>query len=74
MNQKLRKDSTSGFRGVSMTASGKWVAYLNYKGRRVWTKTFDTKTQAAHTYNEKAIEYFGAFARLNIMPCSQIHP
>lgn len=66
-NQKRRCDSTSGYRGVSERSNGKWVAYINHNGKRIWTKTFSCKHDAAKAYNQKAVDVFGAFARLNFV-------
>lgn len=70
-NQKIRKDSTSGFKGVCLgnNKTNKWRAYISKKeGEK--TKQhhlgfFKTKEDAAKAYNKKAVELFGDFARLN---------
>ncbi len=67
-NVGLTKRNTSGFKGVSWEKSeNKWTA--NIRVDRVLKKIgrFHTKEEAAKRYNEKAKEYFGAFAVLNII-------
>lgn len=47
-NQRLRKDSTSGTKGVSFhKRTGKWQAYLNVGWRRRYLGLFDTAAEAA---------------------------
>ena len=70
-NQKLRKDSTSGFKGVSKNQSktNPWRAYINRKDgkktKQYHLGLFKTPEEAARAYNEKAKELFGDFAKLN---------
>lgn len=65
-NAPLRKDSTSGYKGVHwFERRGKWVAYINFQGKRVHLGYHDKKEDAAGAYNEAAKKYHGEFARLN---------
>lgn len=72
-NQKLRKDSTTGYKGVcaSKVKINPWRAYVNKKidgkSKQHHLGFFKTKEEAALAYNEKAKELFGEFARLNII-------
>ncbi len=56
-NSKLRKDSKTGFKGVSAKGD-KFIA-------RISLGTFETAEEAAAAYNQAAALYFGEFARLN---------
>lgn len=66
-NVGLRKDSTSGFKGVSFDKlKNKWKAYINIgEYGRQSLGYFTDKIDAAKAYNEAAIKYFGEFAGLN---------
>jgi hypothetical protein len=67
-NTKLRKDSTSGYKGVSWhKATKKWRARVNKDGHTVFTGYFDDITEAARAYNMAAQKLFGEFAELNKM-------
>lgn len=48
-NQNMRKDNTSGYRGVSYDLrSGKWLAYIQVKKKMVWLGKFKTPENADH--------------------------
>ena len=67
-NTVLRKDNTSGFKGVGWhKASGKWRTRINKDGVTVFSGFFHSKLEAAEAYNEQALELFGEYARLNII-------
>lgn len=61
-NAGLRKDNTSGFKGVSLTKSGRWCAQIQHRRSYYWLGTFDTPEEAAEAYAVKAKELKGAFA------------
>ena len=66
MNRGLRKDDTSGYKGVCWhQKTGKWAASIMHNGRREHMATFVDPKRAAAAYNERALEYFGEFAQLN---------
>ena len=62
-NARLRKDNTSGYKGVSSTVEGRWRAHI--RGNKVFIGCFGTPEEAARAYDKKAIELFGEFAKLN---------
>lgn len=65
-NVALRKDSTSGFKGVSYSKRvGKWRAYIQKDKQQIHLGFFNIKEEAAKTYNEAAKKAFGEFAWLN---------
>lgn len=68
MNTSLRKDSTSGYKGVSLNKpTGKWRAQLTVNGRRIHLGLFSTKEEVAEAYNKRAMSEFKEFANLNVL-------
>ena len=63
-NAKLRKDNTSGYKGVIKNGSG-WAARLWFNRKQINIGTYRTKEEAAKAYNQAAKVYFGEYARLN---------
>ena len=58
--------NTSGYKGVSWhSATGKWAAKIRHLQKDIWGGLFDIPTDAAHRYDELAIELFGEFALTN---------
>ena len=66
INQSIRKDNTSGYKGVS-PLRGKWQASLQHGGYQRYLGVFITKEEAALAYNKAALELFGDFAYLNVL-------
>lgn len=67
-NQKTRCNNTSGYKGVSWNdEKGKWVSRIHFNYKSHYIGSFNCKHEAARTYNKKALELFGEFARLNII-------
>jgi hypothetical protein len=64
MNQGPRSDNTSGYKGVGRTR-GRWRAYSQFAGVDISLGVFDTPEDAARSYDAKARELFGDFARTN---------
>jgi len=67
-NGLAHKDSSSQFKGVSLKKGRhKWVACIMQNGKLAHLGYFDNEIEAAKTYNTKAKELFGEFAKLNII-------
>lgn len=65
-NQALRSDSTSGFKGVTWHKQDrKWQAKIKANGKDYYLGQFEHPLDAAHAYNQAALEAFGEFAWLN---------
>jgi len=63
--------SSTGYKGIwQRTDTGKWRARIKVDGRFiVLGQAFSTAEDAARAYNDAAIRYFGAFAKLNQITC-----
>lgn len=65
-NMKIRKDNTSGYKGVIWHKhSKKWQANIKTAQGDLYLGVYDSKIEAASAYNIAARKYFGEFARLN---------
>ena len=65
-NQKLKKNNSSGFKGVHFPKDKKrWMAYITYEWKRRHIGYYDTAEEAARAYDVQATKLFGDFARLN---------
>lgn len=65
-NCAIRKDNTSGFKGVAFhKLTGKWQAYIRVNGRRIHLGNHTTKEQAADAYDTAAKMYHVDFASAN---------
>ena len=65
MSKRL-PNSSSKYRGVGLhKSSGKWRAYVSFKGKGFSLGLHNTPEDAAKAYNIKAKELFGKFAYLN---------
>jgi len=64
-NQKINKNNTSGYKGVSWNRNLQyWTANIKVN-RKHFVKYFKTKREAAIGYNKMMIKNFGEFALLN---------
>ena len=53
-----------GFKGVSFhKASNKFVAQISFQGKKLYLGGYDTPEQASLVYQQKAIHFYGEFAR-----------
>lgn len=67
-NSKSANGSSSKYKGVCWDKSRrKWLANITVDRKSIYIGRFKTEEEAALAYNEKAIELFGEFARLNII-------
>lgn len=65
MNQRP-KGGSSRFKGVSRcTGSDKWRCRIEGPFGTLWLGQYGTEELAAQAYNDKALELFGEFAKLN---------
>ena len=65
-NRKKQKNTKSIYKGVIWRKDRKvWVAKIMYNKHRIYLGSYKTQEEAGRAYNEKAIELFGEFAKLN---------
>lgn len=65
-NQRVYRNSTSGFKGVSFhKLTGKWHANIGHNGKTTYLGLHRTAEDAAIAYNEAARRLHGEFAKLN---------
>lgn len=62
-NRQVRRDSTSGLKGIKQAPSGRWRVRISTAIGRIFLGTFDTKEEAAIAYKNAAAEHHGEFAR-----------
>lgn len=64
-NSRTPKSNSTGYKGVSVAYGARYRAYINVNRRHIHLGIYSTSQAAARAYNEAALRYFGAFARLN---------
>jgi hypothetical protein len=65
-NQKCRKDSTTGYKGVGVqTHCPKYIVKIVYDGKRHSLGTYSDPIEAARVYDRKALEVYGEYAATN---------
>lgn len=62
-NANRRGYAASGFKGVTKTKGGRFIATINRNRKPEYLGTFDTPEQANAAYEKRAVEIHGAFAR-----------
>lgn len=68
-NGRCRQNNTTGFKGVNYQRKiKKYQARVGYENKRLYLGVYNTPIEAAKIYNQKALELFGEFAKLNIIP------
>ena len=66
--RKWNKETSSKYKGVYWnTGCNKWLAKIGVNRRRIHLGVFENEKDAAKAYNKAAIEYFGEFAKLNVI-------
>lgn len=64
--RKMYKKCTSQYKGVAWHKKGNsWEAYIWINLKKIYLGLYKSEQEAALTYNNKAIELFGEYARLN---------
>ena len=68
MNSKKRKNTSSVYKGISYNKNAnKWCAQIAINSKDIFIGYFISENEAAKAYNEKVIELFKDFAKLNII-------
>jgi len=62
-NKLVRRDSSTGIKGVQLRANGRWRAYIKAPEKLVHLGCFDTPEEATRARIEAAKIYHGEFAR-----------
>lgn len=67
-NMALRKDSTTGYKGVHWSKSkAKYEVYISKDGKRFTIGTTTDKEEGAYLYDQFALALFGEYARFNVI-------
>ena len=67
INSCKRKNCSCKYKGVSWNKyHKKWEAYINIDKKRIKLGYFTSQYKAARAYDEKAVEVYGEFARVNL--------
>jgi len=64
-NRGANKNSQSGLKGLRFRY-GKWQARIKFNRKEIHLGAFSSKTEAAKAYEEKAVEFFGEYAKTNL--------
>lgn len=65
-NERLKKNNTSGYKGVAWNKSHKkWAAYIGWNRKMLSLGFFTDPIEAARVYDQAAIRLFGEFAFTN---------
>jgi len=71
-NSGLRKDNSSGYKGVRLARSGRWVAGITSMGKSYYLGTFDTIDEAIEARKIAEISMHGEFVREEKYLCNKI--
>lgn len=67
-NKSIQSNNTSGYTGVYQRRdTKKWQCYISLYGKRYHIGYFFTAEEAAYVYDQVALQFFGTFARCNIL-------
>lgn len=70
LNQRLRKDNSSGYRGVTHypgVSPRKWMAYIRCEGKRLHIGNFYTPEEAAYVRDQFALIFYGDNYNFNVL-------
>ena len=71
-NISARSNASSQYKGVCWNKfHSRWTAAITIDVKRIHLGYFKSEEEAALTYNKKAIEHFGEFAKLNVIAAAQ---
>jgi hypothetical protein len=74
-NKSKKPNTSSQYKGVSWSKKeSKWEAYIKRDRKQMHLGYFKSEEEAGSTYNKKAIDYFGEFAKLNVIEDNQDYP
>ena len=65
---KRKEQKVGSFRGVQERSSGRYQAKLTVDGKQKFLGTFDTKTEAACTFDQALVKYNQPLTKLNFPP------
>lgn len=67
-NRKICGGGTSRHKGVSLFERGcKWRAQISVNSKTIHLGLYNNEEEAALAYNKAALEYFGEFAKINVL-------
>lgn len=67
-SSRARRNSTTGYKGVCFDKyKSRYMAHIHPNGRMVFIGYYSTPEEAALAYNEAALQYFGDYAKLNVI-------
>jgi hypothetical protein len=65
MNQRLKSNNTSGYKGVTWSKSAnKWIAQITFNYKHLYLGIFETKEEAYTVYCEASKRYHGSYGRI----------
>ena len=64
-NKTKQYDNKSGYKGVYLHSSKKWVTNISVDNKTVYVGIFSDIIKAAKAYDEAAVKYYGEYAKLN---------